>query len=96
MRRIGLEYLFRGVFLGLLLYAGLQTSDWTTFARVNSCLAAGLGLALLVSGFQKWRDGYRPRGRLAAFVFFLLLESDLLIYAGIVLGLFLAPSSCRK
>ena len=89
MRRLGYEYLFKGVFLGLLLYAALQVPDWAALVRVNGCLLAGLGLALLVSAGQKWREGYRIGGRPGAFFFFLLLESDLLIYAGIVLGMFL-------
>ncbi len=88
MRRLRSEYLFKGLFLGLLIYAALQVPDWAAFFRMNGCLAAGLALALLVSGGQKWREGYKVQGRPAAFLLFLFLESDLLIYAGIVLGLF--------
>ncbi len=87
MRRLGSEYLLKGVFLGLLLYAGLQTPDWNAAFRVNGCLLGGLAVALLVSGAQKIREGYRPRGSLFAFLFFLFLESDFLIYAGLILGL---------
>ena len=93
MRRLGHEYLAKGVFLGLLLYTALQVPDWTTFFRVDGCLAAGLVVALLVSAAQKWREGYRIGGRPAAFFLFLLLESDLLIYAGIVLGMFLGAQT---
>jgi tetratricopeptide (TPR) repeat protein len=89
MRRFGSEYLLKGVFLGLLFYSALQVSDWPTLLRMDACLAAGLVLALVVSGGQKFREGYRIHGRPAAFLLFLLLESDLLIFAGIVLGLFL-------
>lgn len=89
MRRFGSEYLFKGVYLGLLLYSALQVPDWPSLLRIDGCLAAGLALALLVSGGQKFREGYRIQGRPGAFLLFLFLESDLLIYAGIVLGLFL-------
>jgi tetratricopeptide (TPR) repeat protein len=89
MRRLGSEYLLKGAFLGLLLYGGLQTPDWRAFLQVNACVITGLGVALLVSSAQKLREGYRPGNRLFAFLLFLLLESDFLIYAGIVLGLFI-------
>jgi tetratricopeptide (TPR) repeat protein len=89
MRRFGTEYLFKGVFLGLLLYTALQVSEWPTLLRVDGCLAAGLVLALVVSGGQKVREGYRIQGRPIAFLLFLFLESDLLLDAGLLFGLFL-------
>src|SRR5262245_15953718 len=89
------EYLLKGVYLGLVLYAALQLaaippdrSDlaWRCLAEVNLFTLAGLGLALVVAGLTKLREGYRVRGRLLAFVLFLLLESPTLAYLGILGG----------
>src|SRR5262249_19658703 len=46
----------------------------------------GLVVGLTVAGYGKLRQGYQIRGRLAAFILFLLLESPTLVYAGILLG----------
>jgi tetratricopeptide (TPR) repeat protein len=91
MRWLQTEYLLKGIYLGLVLYAALeqaavQGSAYEALARVNLAALAGLGLALAVAGLRKLREGYRVRGRLPAFLLFLLLESPMLVYAGILGG----------
>jgi tetratricopeptide (TPR) repeat protein len=91
MRWLQTEYLLKGVYLGLVLYAALQQAAahehaWDALARVNLLALGGLVLALLLAGLAKMREGYRVRGRLLIFVLFLLLESPTLVYAGILGG----------
>jgi tetratricopeptide (TPR) repeat protein len=91
MRFLQTEYLLKGIYLGLVLYAALQqaaTPDhgWDALARVNLLALGGLLLALVIAGLAKMREGYRIRGRLLIFALFLLLESPTLVYAGILGG----------
>jgi tetratricopeptide (TPR) repeat protein len=91
MRWLQTEYLLKGVYLGLVLYAALQQAaspqySWDALARVNLLALGGLALALIVSGAAKVRQGYHVRGRLLIFTLFLLLESPTLVYAGILGG----------
>jgi tetratricopeptide (TPR) repeat protein len=91
MRFLPTEYLLKGVYLGLVLYAALQQAaaadlSWDALARVNLLALSGLLLALVLAGLAKVREGYRVRGRLLVFVLFLLLESPTLVYAGILGG----------
>src|SRR6478609_6996128 len=72
MRWLQTEYLLKGVYLGLVLYAALQQAaagahSWDALARVNLMALAGLLLALVVAGLAKMREGYRVRGRLLIF-----------------------------
>ncbi len=91
MRWLQTEYLLKGIYLGLVLFAALHQAAGTgpateSLLRVNGCALAGLVLALILAAIWKLRQGYRPRGRLAAYVLFLLLESPTLVYAGILTG----------
>ncbi|HTU93220.1 MAG TPA: hypothetical protein VMF69_24280, partial [Gemmataceae bacterium] len=91
MRWLQTEYLLKGVYLGLVLYAALQQAAtpqfaWDALGRVNLVALSGLVLALIVAGLAKAREGYRVRGRLLIFTLFLLLESPTLVYAGILGG----------
>jgi tetratricopeptide (TPR) repeat protein len=95
MRWLQTEYLLKGIYLGLVLYAGLQqaalapeqsATSWGFLLRVNLLTLAGLALALIVAGLAKLREGFRVRGRFLAFLLFLLLESPTLAYLGILGG----------
>jgi tetratricopeptide (TPR) repeat protein len=91
MRWLQTEYLLKGVYLGLVLYAALQQAAtpqaaWDALARVNLLALGGLALALIAAGLAKLREGYRVRGRMLIFTLFLLLESPTLVYAGILGG----------
>jgi tetratricopeptide (TPR) repeat protein len=93
MRWLQTEYLLKGVYLGLVLYAALQQAatpqyGWDALARVNLLALGGLVLALIVAGLAKVREGYHVRGRMLIFLLFLLLESPTLVYAGILGGTF--------
>lgn len=102
MRIFQTEYLLKGVYLGLVLFAGLvvgalgpdQARD--VILRVNGGTLAGLAAALLVAALFRLRLGFRIKGRLLAFILFLLLESPILAYLGIlggtVGGLYLASA----
>lgn len=92
MRALNSEYLLKGVFLGLLLFGSLQAgsqteSGWPVVAQVTLSTLAGLVLALVTAAVLKLREGYRVRGKIAAFILFLLLESPTIIYAGCLLGI---------
>jgi hypothetical protein len=94
MRWLQTEYLLKGIFLGLLVYAALGQAAVPpaegpgSLLRVNLPALGGLALALLVAGFLKRRQGYRARGRPVVFALFLLLESPTLVYLGIIGGTF--------
>src|SRR5262249_18363660 len=83
--------ILKGLFLGLMLYAALEAAkappqNWQMLGYVNLGALAGLTGALALGGLLKLREGYRVRGRLLVFVLFLLLESPLLVYAGVIGG----------
>jgi tetratricopeptide (TPR) repeat protein len=91
MRWLHTEYLLKGLYLGLVLYAALKQAavpqaDWATLLLVNATALGGLAVALAVAAAIKMREGYRPHGHLLVFALFLLLESPALVYAGILGG----------
>jgi tetratricopeptide (TPR) repeat protein len=86
MRWLQTEYIWKGIYLGLLLYVALHEPSWQALLRVNLCTLAGLVVCLGIAGVRKLMQGYRVRGRVLAFVLFLLLESPSLVYAGILAG----------
>ncbi len=84
------EFILKGVYLGLLLFVGLQLNRatwWLDLGHIALCTFGGLLLCLGVAAVRKLREGYRIRGRLPAFLLFLLLENPGLVYAGVLLGL---------
>jgi hypothetical protein len=104
MRWSHLEYLLKGLFLSLVLYAALQMSHEPPsgsyaepLLRFNLPILVGLLAVLLYAGSCKVREGYRLKGRFWIFVFFLLLESPTLVYTGIfggvILGTYLIQQS---
>jgi tetratricopeptide (TPR) repeat protein len=95
MRWLQTEYLLKGIYLGLVLYAALQQAsippESSTLAGeclliVNLLTLGGLGAALVLAGLTKLREGFRVKGRLLPFILFLLLESPTLAYLGILGG----------
>jgi tetratricopeptide (TPR) repeat protein len=96
MRWLHTEYILKGVYLGLLVFVALQETSWWDAGRVALCTAAGLVLFLAVSGVRKVREGYQIKGRVPAFILFLLLESPGLVYTGIILGTFVGAMWVRN
>jgi tetratricopeptide (TPR) repeat protein len=90
------EFLCKGLYLGLLLFVALQTPTWTEVGQVGLITLAGLALCLAIAAFLKLRQGYRARGRLGSFILFLLLDSPVLVYAGILLGLAVGALSIHR
>src|SRR5262245_26614633 len=90
MRWLQTEYLLKGLYLGLLALVGLRAATkghyWQTPVFVTLFTLGGLAFALGAAAYGKFRQGYEVKGRLFAFVLFLLLESPTLVYAGILLG----------
>lgn len=104
MRLVPTEYLLKGVYLGLILFAALVLAaipvgeDTSSLLhqgllRVNLATLIGFVLALSIAAVLRFRDALRARGRMVAFILFLLLESPTLTYIGILggtlVGLFL-------
>jgi tetratricopeptide (TPR) repeat protein len=90
MRWLLSEYVLKGIFLGLLIYVArlaAERGDWQITGTAALATLIGLVVCLAIAALIKFRQGYRARGRRAAFTLFLLLESPSLVYAGIVLGL---------
>lgn len=84
------EFLLKGIFLGLLVYAGLElrgSAGWREFGLVALCTVGGLALFLSVAAVRLLAKGYRVKGRLWPFLAFLIMENPTLVYAGILLGL---------
>jgi tetratricopeptide (TPR) repeat protein len=91
------EYLLKGIYLGLVLLAALHLATIPTgneaadlvrqgLWRVNGATLVGFALALIVAAALRFREALRARGRLVAFILFLLLESPTLTYCGIIGG----------
>ncbi len=81
------EYLLKGLYLGLLVFVALQEPSGATTALAAALTLGGLLLALAIGAFQKLRQGYEIRGRVAAFVVVVILDSPFLVYAGCLLGI---------
>src|SRR5262249_39732864 len=87
MRWQPLEYIAKGLFLGLLVFVALQQPDGTRVESLLLCLAGGLGTGLIGAAVSAVGRGYRIKGRFTAFFLFLMLEHPLLTYAGILAGI---------
>jgi hypothetical protein len=90
------EFIFKGVFLGLVLFVGLELHgpNWGwDLAQIGFCTFGTLVLFLGVTTVRKLIEGYRVRGRLGAFVLFLLLENPGMVFAGVILGMLLGTAS---
>src|SRR5476649_437230 len=81
------EFILKGIFLGLLVYAALSAPDAASAGYVGVWLVGGLAAGLIVAAGRKAAQGFRPAGRPLSFLLFVLLESPGLIYAGSILGL---------
>src|SRR5262245_15571383 len=90
------EYLLKGIFLGLLLFAALTAPDPWVAARVGAWLVGGLAVGLAIAAVIKFRQGFRVAGRPLTFLLFLLLESPTLVYAGSILGLAVGAFTVRS
>jgi tetratricopeptide (TPR) repeat protein len=95
MRWMQTEYLLKGVYLGLVLFAALQAAAIPAddpnllsdcLLRVNLASLGGLVVALAAAWLLRVREGFRIRGRFIAYLLFLLLESPTLAYLGILGG----------
>jgi tetratricopeptide (TPR) repeat protein len=90
------EFVFKGLYLGLLLFCGLVLREpdwWREIAQVAVCTFGTLALFVAVAGFRKLSEGYRVRGRYPTFLLFLLLENPGMVFAGVLLGMLLAAVS---
>jgi tetratricopeptide (TPR) repeat protein len=87
MRWQQLEFLLKGIFVGLLVYVALLQPTGPQVAQVFGYTFAGLGVCLASAAFHKLRAGYRVRGLWPAFLLYLLLEHTALVYAGVLLGM---------
>jgi tetratricopeptide (TPR) repeat protein len=86
------EFIFKGIYLGMLLFVGLvlgERDSWEGIAQVALCTLGTLALFLCVTALRKLREGYRVRARPGMFVLFLLLENPGMVYAGVLLGMLL-------
>ena len=96
MPRLLSEYILKGVYLGVLLFAALGDPSPRATVQLALFVGGGLVVALTVAAVQTLREGFRVKGRLLAFLLFLLLESPGLVYAGIILGLLLGAYSIHQ
>jgi tetratricopeptide (TPR) repeat protein len=90
------EFLLKGMYLGLLLMVALHGPGWAELAWVGVFTVGGLFLSLTAGAWQKWREGYRPRGRPFSYLLFLLLENPGIVYTGLVAGLALGAYTTFK
>lgn len=104
MRFLQTEYLLKGVYLGLALFAALLVGSLPAeppepvrdaLLRINGSTLAGLAVGVLIAGLMRLREGFRVKGRLIAFILFLLLESPTLAYLGILAGSIAGLYLCR-
>lgn len=86
-RWLSIEYILKGIYLGLLLFIALQEPAAGYLEIVAWLVLGGLAIGLGISAVRKLREGYSAKGKLLPFLIFLLLESPELVYAGIIVGL---------
>lgn len=91
---IAVEYLLKGMFLGLLAYAALVAPSSSAAGLIGLVMLVGLIGGLGVAGWSAKKQGVRPTGRWSAYLIFLLLEYPrpvmLGTIGGLALGIFLA------
>ncbi len=87
MRWEQIEFLLKGVYLGLLLLLALQGPSWEQLGTVGAIAAGIFALCLAYSAIIKLREGYRPRNRWAMYAVFLILETPRTVYLGVIAGL---------
>jgi tetratricopeptide (TPR) repeat protein len=92
MRWFQSEYVLKGVYLGLLLYAALRQGEAAgdpvpALLRANLPVMGGFVLALTAAAVLKVREGYRVGGKPVVFALVLLLDSPTIVYMGIVAGM---------
>ena len=87
MRWVQAEYALKGIFLGLLLFVGLQAPSWEVVGRIAVYMLIGLGTGMTIGMLRQLGDLPRMIQKPHAFIVFLLLENPLLIYAGVLGGL---------
>ena len=95
------EYILKGVFLGLWAYVALQVAADPNTLRVDlpwtlGWVGFGLALGLLVGTTVQLIRGVRPWERWLAFPLLVLLESPTFIYGGIIFGLSAGALSHRE
>jgi tetratricopeptide (TPR) repeat protein len=90
------EFVFKGIYLGLLLFVGMALREpdwWKEIAQFALCTFGTLALFLGVAAARKLRDGCKVTGRLWSFLMYLVLENPGMVYAGVILGMLLGASS---
>src|SRR5262245_64763485 len=90
-----IEYILKGIFLGLLIFAGLQDPDWSKTGRLALYLAGGLAAGLAAALAMWLARGIRIGGRVLSLLVFLLLENPTLIYLGLIGGMLAGALSIR-
>jgi hypothetical protein len=93
MRWPYVEYVLKGLFLSLVVYAALQIGiepangdSVTPLLRFNLPILIGLVLSLTIAAVSKLHEGYQIKGRALFFFILLLLESHSLVYLGVIGG----------
>jgi len=86
------EYILKGVFLGLWVFAALQVAVDPSAVRVDlfwvlGWMTAGLVLGLVGGTALQVKRGVRPWQNWTAFPLLVLLESPTFVYGGVVFGL---------
>src|SRR5262245_25632385 len=81
------EFLLKGIFLGLLVFAALQQPNWSQTGTLALFLVGGLGIGLLLALLAWIPRGIKIGGRYVSLLLFLILESPTLIYMGLIGGL---------
>src|SRR5262245_60983066 len=87
MRWEQIEFILKGVYLGLLLVVALEAPEWWQVGIIALYTVGTLALCLGAMAILKLREGYRVRGRLLGFILFLILENPVLVYGGVLGGL---------
>lgn len=96
MRWLHTEYVLKGIYLGFLVFVALQEPSWSSILLFNGLILAGLTVALVVASILKRREGIRSHGRLVPYLIFLLLESQELVYGGVLFGTALGALAIRS
>lgn len=96
MRWLLTEYLLKGVFFGALLFVALQKLDARATGIWALATFGGLLLSLVIAARRKLKEGFRATGRMPAFIVFLILESPILVYEGILVGTIIGALVVRR
>src|SRR4051812_15564456 len=90
MRWQRIEYILKGIYLGIVLFLALalrEEASWTRLWLIEFITFGALGIAIAFLAAVDIHRGHQVHGRLGAFLLFLILDNPPVVYTSVFCGL---------